>query len=97
MTITGSYLVGKIYQCTGALFNQEWYDENVKKTLFNCYPQDLAENTYKYMLIPGEIEERIENLDFDIEEEIFGLSGEELISVWDQMYAKVYIETYREM
>ena len=85
------HLVGKIYHKTGVLLNQKWFDEYVDTVLHNsAYPEDLADNTYRYMRIPEEIEAKINALDFEIPEdlEIFGLRGkEELTEKWDLMYS----------
>ena len=92
------HLVGKIYNLTGILLNQKWFDENVMCALKeSAYPADLAESTYGYMRIPTDIEYRINMLDFDISaEKCFGITGTELENVLDFMYSQAYIETVSE-
>lgn len=62
-------LAGAIYKKTGIAVNQSWFDKHVKTVLLQYYPEDLAENTYKYMRIREDLNERINNLDFEITEE----------------------------
>ena len=56
----------KIYEKTGILINQQWFDENVRSSLEKVYSQDMADKTYKYMSIDPEIERRIANKEFDL-------------------------------
>lgn len=77
-----------IYERTGILVNQQWFDENVREALEQTYSQDMTDSTYKYMKIDPEIERRIANQDFeftkpDIEE--IGL-GENVEDVIEKMY-----------
>lgn len=58
-----------IYEKTGILVNQQWFDENVKSALEKTYSQDMADKTYKYMNIDIEIERRITNKEFAITEQ----------------------------
>ena len=93
------HLIGKIYHRTGVLLNQRWYEDNVHGVLLRSdYPEDLAENTYRYMAIPAEIEAHINALDFNASEKvkIFDLGGEELADIWDWMYSVAIRETERE-
>lgn len=59
-------LAGVVYKNTGILLNREWFEENVLKSLQQCYPQKLAENTYKYMVLSDSQNERINSLQFDL-------------------------------
>lgn len=61
----GFYILSKIIEHKyGITANQEWFDQNVKPILDEFYPQDLADNTYKYMKIPERINDLITNHDF---------------------------------
>lgn len=95
------HLVGKIYNKTGILLNQKWFEEHVHQVLLHSsnYPVDLAENTYRFMNIPEEIEGRINSLVFEADEEmrIFDLNVSELIDLWDWMYSVALKETEKEM
>lgn len=51
-----AYMLNKTYGITP---NQKWFDKHVKPVLDREYPEELAENTYKYMKIPEVIDERI--------------------------------------
>lgn len=73
-----------IYQKSGIITNQEWFDNNVKKSLYEVYSSDLAEGTYKYMKIPEKINEWITNKDFTHFNE--GLIP---VEVYDRMYEEV--------
>lgn len=85
----GFYILSKIinskYNITP---NQEWFDQNVKPILDEIYPQDLSDNTYKYMKIPERINDLITNHDFS---EI----GRFIIPVDD--YLEMYGEAIDEM
>lgn len=93
------HLVGMVYKKTGILLNQRWFDENVHTALLEAYPVELAENTYKYMQIPEEIEQRINELDFELtqEDEDKLVITDELQRVLDEMYATAYFYTVREL
>lgn len=91
------HLVGEVYKKTGLLLNQDWYDKNVYPILLATYPRDLADNTYKYMRIPEEINLRIQKFDFDVSNEDVRIAGNNLVEVLDDMYAKAYLHTYREL
>ena len=92
------HLVGMVYKKTGILLNQRWFDENVHTALLEAYPEELAENTYKYMQIPEEIEQRISELDFELTEEDISkvVMTDELQRILDEMYATAYFYTVRE-
>lgn len=64
-----TYLFAKeIYEQTGILCDQSWFDENVKPILERDYPSDLAETTYKYMQIRTQENEWIKNKDWTHED-----------------------------
>lgn len=52
-------LAGAVFSRTGFILNRKWFDEHVYANLRRVYPIDLAENTYKYMQIDSELDERI--------------------------------------
>ena len=62
-------LVGMVYERTGLLLEREWFDRRVYDSLKKAYPADLAENTYRYMSISDELNNRINGLQFDLTEE----------------------------
>ena len=59
-------LVGSVFEKTGMLLNRPWFDKHVFHSLQKAYPEDLARSTYKYMAISDEVNDRINNLDFEI-------------------------------
>ncbi len=80
-----SYMMYKSY---GITTNQEWFDEHIKSTLDKAYPQELSENTYKYMKIPEDINLKITNHDWS------GL-GDGYISIND--YKNMYENVAKNM
>lgn len=44
-----------LYKQYSIIINQEWIDSTVKSVLYECYPQDMAENTCNYMKIDSKI------------------------------------------
>ncbi len=61
----GFYILASYcYNLYGITTDQKWFDEHVSKVLQKEYPEDLAANTYKYMKIPEEMNEKIKNHDF---------------------------------
>ena len=42
-------LVGLVYENTGVLLDKEWFDTYVQKALCDAYPEDMAQNTYRFM------------------------------------------------
>lgn len=92
-------LVGAIYNCTGMLLNQGWFERNVLSAMQDVYPEDLVNNTYKYMKIPPDINARISNRNFSLTEEekasiIVTDNPERLM---DEMYSEAYLKTYYEL
>ena len=55
------------YDCSGVLLNNEWLHENVYSVLCNAYHCDMAENTFKYMILPEDVEQAITLKTFKIE------------------------------
>lgn len=92
-------LVGTIYCNTGRILNQGWFERNVRSALRDLYPEELAENTYKFMKISPEMNNRISNRKF-------GLTDQEKASIiitdrperlMDEMYSEAYLKTYYEL
>ena len=79
-----AYYCYKIY---GITTNQEWFNEHVLKVLKDNYPIDLVENTYKYMIIPNDINEKITNHDFS------GLTDELENKKYNEFYNKIIYYT----
>lgn len=82
-------LVGIVYERTGILLNREWFDKYVLTALQDAYPADLAANTYKYMSISDEVNERINALQFELtaEEKESVYITDDLDRVLDELYA----------
>lgn len=58
------HLAGKVYESTGILMNQNWFETNVLEALRVAYPADLADNTFRYMRMSDETNRRINMLEF---------------------------------
>lgn len=92
-------LVGAVYKRTGTLLNREWFDKNVLPALLDAYPEDLAQNTYKFMKIDDELNDRINNLEFDLtaeDKEKVSIASD-LDRILDEMYAVSYRLTRAEL
>lgn len=93
------HLAGKVYERTGKVLNNQWFEENVLEPLRAAYPADLAENTFKYMRLSDEDDARITAKDFeltDADKEGF-LLCDNLEAILDDMYFEAYHFTVREM
>lgn len=88
-------LVGTVYERTGTLLNRQWFDEHVLKALLDVYPEDLARKTYKFMDISDEVNEKINNLDFSIDESLKAelTMVDDLDDVLDELHAGAYVLT----
>lgn len=94
------HLAGKVAKKCGIILNQEWFEENVHKALLaSDYPEELVENTYKFMKIPDEINQRISDLDFELTDadKARVTITDNLERVLDEMYADAYYLTVREL
>lgn len=82
-------LVGIVYDRTGILMNREWFDKYVLTALKDAYPADLAANTYKYMSISDELNQRINSLQFELtaEEKESVYITDDLDRVLDELYS----------
>lgn len=81
----GIYVLAEmLYQKEGIVANNDWVQSFIKPSLELFYPNELVNNTIKYMKIDDKINEYITNKDYTHFEE-FNISKEELV----QMYEKV--------
>jgi hypothetical protein len=92
------HLLGKIYEATGMVLDRDWFNYHVYEALLKVYPADLADNTYKYMSISDELNQRIKEHRFELtKEEIDSVYiTDDLLGVLDEMYAVAYYNTFRE-
>ena len=93
------HLAGKVYERTGKVLNNKWFEEYVLEPLRAAYPEDLAQNTFKYMHLSDKDDARITALQFELTEadkEAFFLC-DNLQEVLDEMYAEAYYHTAHEM
>lgn len=83
------HLVGKIYELTGELCDQKWFDDNVKPVLDEELPQDLADSAYKYMKYSDATVEHITKHEFDGHDaelyDTFAMRSEDLEAMYDMM------------
>lgn len=93
------HLIGAVFNKTGILLTREWFDENVYPALLEVYPKDLADNTYKYMVISDEVNERIKKLDFTLTQEEIDSVGftDELMYFLDDMYLEALYRSIDEL
>lgn len=82
------HLAGMVYERTGVLLTGKWFEENVYEPLKAVYPQDLAENTFKYMRYSEELDARIRAKKFELSEEEVKefILADDLMKVLDDMY-----------
>jgi len=92
-------LAGMCYHETGILPTREWFDEHVKESLEKGYCSEMAANTYKYMGISDEVNERFKNLDFALtEEEIASVkTADNLHEILAQLYDEAIAATMVEL
>lgn len=92
-------LVKSVYMVTGQLLNQEWYERNVLTAMLYLYPEDLAQNTYKFMKISENMNNRISNRDFSLtdEEKASIIITDQPEQLMDKMYSEAYLKTYYEL
>ena len=93
------YLIGAVLRKTGILLTREWFDENVYQALLEVYPKDLADNTYRYMTISDEVNERFKKLNFDLTQEEIDSVGltDDLMYYLNDMYLKALHESIIEI
>lgn len=60
------YMVGRVYDRTRIMPNQEWFDRNVKPALDKVYAPEMAESAYKYMGFPDKTKEMLAAKDFSV-------------------------------
>lgn len=93
------HLAGKVYECTGRLLTNKWFEEYVLEPLKAQYPADLADNTFKYMRLSDEEDARITAKEFELtaaDKEGFILC-DDLEGILDRMYSQAYFYSAREM
>lgn len=92
-------LARNVYCATGQVLNQEWFERNVLSALRYLYPEDLAQNTYKYMRILPTMNNRISNRKFDLtaEEKASIIITDKPERLMDKMYSEAYRQTYYEL
>lgn len=92
-------LAGMVYERTGVLMNNEWFNSVVEPALQRAYPEDLANNTFKYMALNEETNARITNLQFAITDEDRALvpMAKDLEKTLKDMYVDAYFCTRREL
>lgn len=60
------YMVGRVYDRTRIMPDQEWFDHNVKPALDKAYTPEMAESAYKYMGFPDKTKEMLAAKDFSV-------------------------------
>lgn len=89
------YLAGKIYKDTGVLLDNDWLEANVHEPLYKAYPEDMAENTWRYIELNEAENERMKSMQFDVTASenaqfIFGRGIEYLLN---ELYAYAYFNS----
>lgn len=93
-------LAGIVYKKTGIVTDQYWFDTKIKTALEDCYSKDMAENTYKHMIVPCRIDARIVPHCFIIttEDWLYKVNiVEDLEDILNEICSKAYINTLREL
>lgn len=92
-------LVKTIYKNTGILLDANWFEDHVLATLLKAYPEDLAKNTFKYMVMTEEQDRRIKNHEFDLtsEEAEAIVITDKTDDLLDELYADAYLYTADEL
>lgn len=92
-------LAGIVYERTGVIMNNAWFDMVVNPSLYKVYPADLAENTLKYMKLDEETESRITNHQFELTDDDRALvpMAKDLYKTLMDMYTTAYVYTKREL
>ena len=91
-------LVGLVYENTGVLLDKEWFDTYVQTALNNAYPAEMASNTYRFMKISEEMNQRIKAHNFELtqEERESVYMAEDLDVILDAMFEGAYEATLKE-
>ena len=92
-------LAGFVYERTGVLMNNDWFNSVVEPALHKAYPEDLANNTFRYMALNEETNARITNLQFALTDEDKALvpMAKNLEKTLKDMYIEAYFYTRREL
>ena len=91
-------LVGMVYKSTGVLLNKDWFDIYVQNALYDAYPEDMAQNTYRYMKISEELNHRLNAHNFELTQEEMDsvYMAEELDAILEAMYKEAFEATCNE-
>lgn len=91
-------LVGLVYKNTGVLLDRDWFDNNVQKALYDAYPAEMARNTYRFMKISEEVNQRLRAHNFELtqKEKDSVYMAEDLDAILDAMYEDAYKATCEE-
>lgn len=84
----GFYLLAYFcYKNYGIITDQKWFDEHVLKVLNEYYPTDLANNTFEYMKIEENMNNKISSEDFS------GLTFPFYNEKYNELYSKLIYYT----
>lgn len=91
-------LVGLVYKNTGVLLDREWFDTYVHKALNDAYPADMAQNTYRFMKISEDVNQRLKAHEFELtqEEKDSVYMAENLEAILEAMYEEAFEATIKE-
>ena len=91
-------LVGLVYKNTGVLLDKEWFDTCVQKALYDAYGADMAHNTYRFMKISDDVNQRLKAHNFERTQNEKGsvYMAEDLDAILDAMYEEAYQATLEE-
>lgn len=92
-------LAGIVYERTGTILNNEWFNAVVEPALKEAYPEVLSANTFKYMKLNEETNARINNRQFALTEEDKALvpMALDFDKILTEMYVDAYHYTRREL
>ena len=91
-------LAGIVYKKTGVLLDKEWFDTYVQKALYDAYPAEMAHNTYRFMKISEEVNQRLNAHKFELtqDEKESVYMAEDLDVILDAMYEEAFEVTSSE-
>ena len=59
-------LAGIVYEKTGIETNRNWFEKYILSALKEAYPEDMAIQTYKFMELTDEVDQRITSHNFEL-------------------------------
>lgn len=62
-------IAGMLYRATGTIVNRKWFEDVVYDALKKAYSEDLADGTYKFMVMSDELDARITERRFEFTED----------------------------